>query len=442
MSPRTKKLFQYVLPTILSQVSFFLFTIIDGIFVGQGIGTDALGAINMVFSFVMLCNALFMLATIGGVTVTAIRLDRGDTEGANLAFRHGMMFTVLFAVALNCLGFFGADPLCRIMGSNETYHTMMRDHLRVYSLFIIPSGLGQALNGFARNDGSPLLVSGAVIASTVLNIFGDWLFVFPLHMGLAGAAWASGISQSVSMLICLTHFLRRKGCLHFGRFQLNGAQCRKILLRGSPEAISQFATPVATLWTNRVLMAQVGSVGVNAFGVICYVASFSVAIFYGAAQGLQPLFGQSYGAKKEDDLKFYFRTGMLICLIGSALITLLLCLGCGGICALFGTDAQTLEFTVWALPQYAWGFVVMAQNTMISSYLYSTKRSRQAILINTLRSFVVDTLVILLLPPCSAPGSSGTPLAFTRGWCSSWHGSYSSAPSGTVFSPPHNSAAG
>ena len=150
-------------------------------------------------------------------------------------------------------------------------------------------------------------------------------------------------------------------------------------------------------------MAQVGSVGVNAFGVICYVASFSVAIFYGAAQGLQPLFGQSYGAKKENDLKFYFRSGMLICLIGSALITLLLCLGCGGICGLFGTDAQTLEFTVWALPQYAWGFIVMALNTMISSYLYSTKRSRQAILINTLRSFVVDTLVILLLPTLFGP---------------------------------------
>ena len=119
MSPRTRKLVQYVLPTILSQVSFFLFTIIDGIFVGQGIGTDALGAINIVFPFVMLCNALFMLATIGGVTVTAIRLGRGDTEGANLAFRHGMMFTVLFAVVLSCLGSFGADPLCRIMGSNR-----------------------------------------------------------------------------------------------------------------------------------------------------------------------------------------------------------------------------------------------------------------------------------------------------------------------------------
>lgn len=398
MNPRTRRLIQYVLPTILSQVSFFLFTIIDGIFVGQGIGTDALGAINVVFPFVMLCNALFMLATIGGVTVTAIRLGRGDRDGANLAFRHGMMLTVLFAVALSCLGLFATDPLCRLMGSNETYHTMMREYLRVYSLFILPSGLGQALNGFARNDGSPLLVSGAVITGTALNIFGDWLFVFPLHMGLAGAAWATGISQSVSMLLCLTHFVRRKGCLRFGRFRFSAALCRKIMLRGSPEAISQFATPISTLWTNRVLMVQVGDVGVNAFSVICYVASFSVAIFYGAAQGLQPLFGQSYGAKKEQDLKYYFRAGMLISLIGSAVIILLLCLCCGGICALFGTDAQTLDFTVWALPQYAWGFLFMALNTMISSYLYSTKRSRQAILINLLRSFAVNTLIILLLP--------------------------------------------
>lgn len=398
MSIRSRNLIKYVAPTILSQVSFFLFTIIDGIFVGQGVGTDALGAINIVFPFVMVANALFMLTTIGGVTITAIRLGRGDQKGANQAFLHAVLGTLVIAALLFCAGVFLTDPLCRLMGSNETYHTLMRDYLFYYSLFLVPSGLSTTLNGFGRNDGSPLLVSAAVITGTLLNIFGDWLFVFPLHMGLKGAALATGISQSVCLLIVLPHFLLKKGKLWFQAFHISGGLYKKIALRGLPETIAQFATPVSTLWMNYMLLAKVGDVGVNAFSIICYVASFSIAVFYGAAQGLQPLFGRCFGARQEEDLKFYFRAGMLISLIGSAAITALLCLCGGGICAMFGTDAETLSFTVAALPQYAWGFVLMALNTMISSYLYSTKRSKQAILINALRSFLVNTLVILLLP--------------------------------------------
>ena len=398
MSLRTKTLLHYVVPTILGQVSFFLFTIFDGIFVGQGIGADALGAVNLVFPFIMVANALFMLTTIGGTTVTAIRLGRGDTDGANQAFLHAVAGSLLIALGLFCAGVFFTDPLCRLMGSNGTYHAMMREYLFYYSLFFLPSALMTVLNGFARNDGAPLLVSASMILGTLLNIFGDWLFVFPLGMGLTGAALATGISQSVSLVIVLPHFLLKRGSLRLGLFRFQPALAKKLALRGLPETIAQFATPVSTLWTNYVLLHYVGDIGVNAYSIICYVASFSVAVFYGASEGLQPLFGRSFGAKQPGDLHYYFKAGMLISLTGSAAITALLCLGCRGICALFDADPEPLELTVQALPQYAWGFVIMALNTMISAYFYSTKRSQQAILINLLRSFAVNTLVILCLP--------------------------------------------
>ena len=102
MTQRSKKLVKYVVPTILSSVSYFLFTIIDGIFVGQGVGTNALGAVNIAFPFVMVVCACFMLTTIGGVTVVAIRLGRGDEKGANEAFMHSLTATMLVAAAL-CL---------------------------------------------------------------------------------------------------------------------------------------------------------------------------------------------------------------------------------------------------------------------------------------------------------------------------------------------------
>lgn len=112
----------------------------------------------------------------------------------------------------------------------------------------------------------------------------------------------------------------------------------------------------------------------------------------------QNTFGQSYGARQAEELKSYFRAGLLINFVGSLIINILLLFGGRGICALFGTDTETLEFAVKAMPLFAWGFVVMSLNVMISAYLYSTKRSKQAIIINILRSLVVDSAVILLFP--------------------------------------------
>ena len=398
MKSRSKNLVKYVVPTILSSVSYFLFTIIDGIFVGQGVGTDALGAVNIAFPFVMVVCATFMLTTIGGVTVVAIRLGRGDEKGANQAFMHSLSATALVALVLCLAGTLLTPLLCRLLGANETFYSYVYDYIFWYSVFIIPSGFASAMHGFCRNDGSPILVSAAVISGALCNIFGDWYLIFPMGMGLKGAAIATGISQTISLLIVLPHFMLKKGKLRVGGFKPDSALYRKIAVRGLPEFISQLATPTAIIATNYVLLAKIGNIGVNAFSIIGYVASFSVAIFFGTAEGLQPLFGRCYGEKNETDLKYYFRSGLIINFVGSVIIYIVLLFTGGPVCMLFGADPETLKFTVESMPKYAWGFSVMALNTIISAYLYSTKRSVQAIIMNVLRSFVFNLAVIILLP--------------------------------------------
>lgn len=398
MISRKRELVKYVLPTTLGSVSYFLFTIVDGIFVGHGVGTDALGAVNIAFPFVMLVCAAFMLTTIGGVTVTAIRLGRGDTQGANKAFMHSMVATVAVGVLLCLVGTLCTPILCRLLGSNESYYQYVYDYVFWYSVFIIPSGLSTALQGFCRNDGSPVLVSAAVIIGTVCNIFGDWLLIFPFEMGLAGAAIATGVSQTLTLVIVLSHFVRRRGSLRFRATEMDGALFKKIFVRGLPEFISQLAVPVSMIAMNYVLLEYIGNIGVNSFSIIGYVASFSVAIFYGTAEGLQPLFGRCYGAKNEADLKYFFRAGLVINFVSSIVIFIALLFTSKPICLLFGADAETLAFTVKCMPLYAWGFSVRAINGIISAYLYSTKRSAQAIVMNLLRSFVFNLLCTICLP--------------------------------------------
>lgn len=400
---RAKNLRKYVIPTVLSSVSYFLFTIIDGIFVGQGVGTNALGAVNIAFPFVMVVGAVFMLTTTGGVTVVAIRLGRGDDKGADAAFLHALFLTLAAATVLCLVGTVFAGTLCRLLGANDTFYDGVYDYVFWYSVFLIPSGLGTALQGFCRNDSDPVLVSAAVIFGTVSNIFLDWLFIFPLGMGLKGAAIATGLSQTATLFAVLIHFVLKRGRLRVCGVKPDKALFNKILLRGTPELIAQLAAPVSIIAMNYVLLARIGDIGVNTFSIIGYVASFSVSIFYGTAGGLQPLFGRCYGAKNETDLKYYFRAGLIINFVGSVIIYALLFFVGTPICRMFGADEKTLAFTLASMPKYAWGFSVMALNTMISAYLYSTKRSRQAIIMNILRSFVFDLAAIILLPVFFAP---------------------------------------
>ena len=240
-----------------------------------------------------------------------------------------------------------------------------------------------------------MLVGTATVISTLLNIFLDWLFVFPFQWGIMGAALATGLSQTVSMLIALAHFIFKKGDLRIRLFKPDGKLYRKVLFRGLPEMIAQFATPVTTICMNHVLMARLGDLGINAYSIISYVASLTLSVLAGASEDLQPLFGQSYGAKEEKDLKYYFRAGAVICLIGSTAIVLIAILLDRPISAIFGATGETLEYTVRYIPEYAWAFIVAGMNTLISAYLYSTKRSAYAIVLNIARSFVCNTVIIL-----------------------------------------------
>ena len=398
MSERTRKLIKYVVPTMLGSISFFLFTIVDGIFVGRGVGRNALGAVNLVMPFVMVVNALFQLTTIGGVAIIAVRLGRGDVQGANHAFMHAVAGTVVISALLMLSGTCLTGPLCRLMGASDTFYRLTTEYLFWYSVFIIPSGLSTALQGFCRNDGSPVLVSAATIIGTAVNIVGDYLLIFPLKMGVAGAAIATGVSQLVTFLIILSHFIRKQGVLRFCRFRVEGALLNKIAVRGLPACIAQFANPMTTLWINKMLAQQLGDIAVNAYSIISYVATFSMGVFFGVSDGLQPLYGQSYGAKDARSLRYYFRAGSIINLAGSLIINGALFLVGGAVCALFGADAATLAYTVRVMPLYSWGFVVVGLTTNISSYMYSTKRSREADVISILRSFVFNTIIILLLP--------------------------------------------
>ena len=356
MDTRRKKLIKYILPSVAGMCSTFLYVVVDGIFVGQGVGINALGAVNIALPFTLLMTALSTLTSIGGVTVTAIRLGRDDIKGANDAFLHSAYFSVTIALIMMLIGMIFPRQIAAISGANNTFLDMSSEYIYYFSAFSLPMVLSVILQNFIRNDGSPVLAGTAVIVAAAVNIFLDWLFVFPLQFGVKGAAIASGLGQVSGVVIMLVHFIRRKGVLRIGKTRFSLKLVGKIVKRGMPELVSQFGTPVMTLCMNYVLIKNLGDLAVSAFSVMSYLLSFSMGVFIGVSTGLQPLIGQSYGEKNAENLKYYFRSGLIITVLSSFGVYALLSIFGKPISGLFNSEVALINVVSRLNSQIRFGF--------------------------------------------------------------------------------------
>lgn len=237
MNVNGKTLCRYILPAMGGLCVTYLYNVVDGIFVGQGVGAAALGAVNLAVPFITSVVAIAAMFPMGGATVVAIRMGRGDQEGANRAFMTAFALTLLASVALMLVGMCFAQEIADLSGAARLsggMRTMAADYLFYYTAFSVPMLMSTCLSVFVRNDGSPALSFVGMGVGAVANIFLDWLFIFPLEMGVVGAAIASGLGQVASVLVLLTHFLRKKGRLRFCRFPVAPRPHWKALQAGPP----------------------------------------------------------------------------------------------------------------------------------------------------------------------------------------------------------------
>ena len=401
MNTNARALARYILPALGGLFVTYLYNVVDGIFVGQGVGSAALGAVNIAVPFITTVVALTAMFPMGGATVVAIRMGRGDRDGANHAFMTAFSLTLLMAAVLMLVGMVFSVQIVDLSGAKHLsaeMRGMSAQYLFYYSAFSIPMLMGTCLSVFVRNDGSPALSFVGMCAGAAANIFLDWLFIFPLQMGIVGAAVASGLGQVLTVLILLMHFLRRKGDLRFRRFTLSSKLMAKVCKRGVPEAVTQLTTPVTALCYNLMLSRLIGDVGVSTFSVLSFIYSLANAILAGVAQGLQPLWGQCYGRKDTAEMTWYFRSGLIINTVLSVLIYGGLYFFDVPVIRIFNREPVLVEAASAALPLFALSFIPMALNLIYTAYFFSTKRTGTANAIAVSRGIAVKALMIFALP--------------------------------------------
>ena len=401
MNAKAKSLFGYIFPAMGGLFVTYLYNVVDGIFVGQGVGSAALGAVNIGVPFITFVVAVAAMFPMGGATVVAIRMGRGDKDGANHTFMTAFSLTVLLSATLMIVGMVFSQQIVDLSGAKNLsaeMREMSAQYLFYYSAFSIPMLMSTCLSVFIRNDGSPALAFVGMCVGAAANIFLDWLFIFPLDMGVIGAAVASGLGQIFSVLVLLIHFLRKKGELRIMPFKIDFSLIKKICKRGVPEAVTQLTTPVTALCYNLMLASLIGDIGISTFSVLSFIYSLANAILSGVAQGLQPLWGHCYGKQDTEEMGWYFRSGIIINLVLSILIY-------GGlffldvpVIRIFNKETALVQTATAALPIFSLSFIPMALNLIFTAFLFSTKRTGVADVIAISRGIIVKALAIFCIP--------------------------------------------
>ncbi len=404
-----RRIIQYVLPSVSAMVVSCTYNVVDGIFVGQGIGESALAAVNLTVPFTEITTALASMLTVGGAAIMSICKGRNDRAGANKAFMTSVYLVSAIGLFMLLIGTIFPEQLARAFGAPDSLLSLTVDYLRWYSMFSIFFTIAILGSVYVRNDGSPGLSFWGMVIGAVSNIFLDWLFVFPLKMGIIGAAVASGLGQLAACAILCIHFIRRQGILRIRAEKPDAALFRKVCTGGLPEFVIQISQPVTIFCYNWAIIRFLGDAYLAAFSACTYLLIIVFGVYMGVAQGIQPLMGTSYGDQNPEEINYFFQNGLRIS-GGVTLVIYLFYFAFGpALLSMFITEASLIPTAYDALRLYGASTILASLNVIYIYYFLSTEKTAPAMEIAVLRGLVLNSLCIFLIPMIFGKGSI---------WCS------------------------
>ena len=290
----TKQFFKYVSQNIFGLLGTSCYILADTYFIAQAAGTDGVTLLNLCLPIYNLIFAFGSMIGLGAATRYAILRAQGDAR-AQRYFSNAIFSVCILAVPFMLVGIFRPDGLLRLMGGDADIVALGMNYARIFLMFTPFFMCNYVVASFVRNDGDPSLAMVATLSGSLFNVVFDYIFIFPMGLGLPGAALATAISPMLSIAICSTHFLKQSNTVAFVR----KAPSLRLLAQSCQLGISGFvgelSSGVTTTVFNFLLLRLAGNVAVAAYGVVANFALVATAIFNGVAQGAQPLVSQCYG---------------------------------------------------------------------------------------------------------------------------------------------------
>lgn len=412
------KLFlRYLGASIASTFMSSMYILFDTIFIGRGIGSEGLAALNIALPVYNVIFALGLLSGVGGATVMAISMGRKKFHMVNKIFTQSMIIAVVFGALITILGSIFIDNLCIFLGATESNFKLVKDYLSVIIMFNFSFLIVNALSVFIRNDKAPKLAMWSSIIGTIINIVLDALFVLVLHLGMRGAALATITGSITSLLILIYfHFIKGKGSLKFVKTKLEIHTFKRILKNGAPSFIIEVSSGIVIFAFNMVLEDITGTIGISAYSIIANISLMCVAIFTGICQASQPIISTNYGANQMDRVNKVLKMGITFALFVGVTFFVVGMFFPRQIVGLFNKDnLELMEITSKGIQLYFIAFIIMGVNIVMGSYFQAIEYSMIATITSLLRGVVFILLGLFILPNIFALNGVWLTVPFAEG---------------------------
>ena len=400
------KLLRFTLPSIVMMVFTSIYSVVDGFFISNFAGKTAFAALNLIWPFLMILGGMgFMIGT-GGTALVSRYLGAGQKERARRYFSMLVEFTVVLGLILTAIGLIFMEPIARFLGATEEMIPDCVLYGRIVIAFNVAFMFQNVFQSFLIAAEKPRLGLVATVSAGVTNMVLDALLVGVFRWGLAGAALATGLSQTVGAVIPMVFFLNRENgsALHFSFTPMEAHPLLQACGNGASELMSNISGSIAAMVYNFQLLKFLGEDGVSAYGVIMYVGFIFVAIFVGYSIGSAPIISFHFGAENREELKNMFRKSYLLMAVWGIAMALAAYLLAGPLAKLFvGYDRQLCELTVHAMRLHCLAFLFTGANIFTSSLFTALNDGTVSAAVSFARSMVLQIATVLLLPGLMGP---------------------------------------
>lgn len=393
-------------PTLIGMVFNSVLNLCDGMFVGHGVGGMALAAINIVAPLFLICTGIGLMFGIGASVICSIRLSEGNVKAARIIMTQAYIAgAIIFGIVI-LTSFFFTRPLLYTLGCSPGLEQLATDYL----LWLLPGlvffYLQCAGMMLIRLDGSPKYAMNVQIVAAALNIFLDWLMVFPLDMGIKGASIATSISCIVGGIMVLSYFIFFSDKLKFYRLKTS-AKSLKLSLRnvgymikvGLATFIAELSMGIMMVTGNYMFNSYLGEIGVAAFSIGCYLFPLIFSISNAVAQASQPIISYNYGAGDSSRVRQTLKIAIYTACICGVVISGGMWIGAPALTHIFLNPTEA-AYTIASqgLPLLGICALFFALNITFIGYYQSREQAARSIVYMLLRGAIFMVPGFILLP--------------------------------------------
>ena len=390
---------RYASLNVLGMLGLSCYILVDTFFVSCGMGANGLAALNIAIPAYNLLNGLGLMIGVGGATRYTVSCAQCDNISADRAFTHAVGLGLAVGLLFMLIGLAGAAPVSRLLGADADTFPLTSVYLRTLLSFAPFFVMNNVLLAFVRNDGAPGRAMCGMIVGSLSNVVLDYVFIFPCDWGMFGAAFATGLSPIISLLILSGHLRSPVRGFHLCRVRPQGRLLASICASGISSFVGELSSAVVLFLFNFVLLRISGNTGVAAYGIVANLALVAIAIFQGLSTGMQPLVSHSSGLNDHGALRRFYRYGITSSLAIATLLYVLVFVFAAPITAVFNSEnnAVLAGYAVTGLRIYFCGFWFAGCNIVSSIFFRASGRSAQGFLLSMLRGVIAIVPFLFLM---------------------------------------------